>query len=285
MRYSAKLAKILIQATTAIILTGCLSHVASIPVQTSDSLIQKISLIREIEPALERADANTLVVFDVDDVILSPKDLAERIKAEDASKAIVKEYLEKYSREQGMRVDAIHMLSAKVELVEQRIKEIIDGLNEKGIRTIALTAMKIRTLSLVGDTLEWRVNQLKSLGLQFPWPHTSSRLDWTAERAGHLGGVFFSGDIPKGKALIKFLEHFKWRPNKVIFVDDREKNIESVQAACLEAGIPYNGFLYKAAIFDQDPVFDPKIYRLRLETLFEHGRYLSDDDALKLMGK
>jgi Asp/Glu/hydantoin racemase len=60
-----------------------------------------IVLIRDIIPILEKADKNTLVVFDVDNVISTPADLIGRPKARKIRQEIFKEYENKYGIEKN----------------------------------------------------------------------------------------------------------------------------------------------------------------------------------------
>ena len=149
-------------------LFGCRNHLVSqadLSISskeiTFESIVKQIKLISEIEQALRQANQDTLVALDVDYVILALTDLAQRPKAEDAKEEIAKEIFAKFSAEHGLRADAIHMLGAAAELVEPRIKDIINDLKRKNIPTIALTSMKIENLPLLGDTLQWRLNLLK----------------------------------------------------------------------------------------------------------------------------
>ena len=124
-----------------------------------------IVLIRDIIPILEKADKNTLVVFDVDNVISTPADLIGRPKARKIRQEIFKEYENKYGIERVKKIHALYMLKAKGELVEPDIKTIISSLQQKGIPTIALTAKGTEKFGSIVDPMKWRLSQLEKKAL------------------------------------------------------------------------------------------------------------------------
>lgn len=66
-----------------------------------------------------------------------------------------------------------------------------------------------------------------------------------------LDGVLFVNGtaVSKGDAFLSFLEKSGFSPSKVIFVDDREDNLKSLEAAIqkLDRSIEYQGFHYLGA--------------------------------------
>ena len=51
----------------------------------------------------------------------------------------------------------------------------------------------------------------------------------------------------KGKTLVQFLKYMNLNPKKIVFIDDRAKNTESVCQALEELGIPHVEFRYGGA--------------------------------------
>ena len=238
-----------------------------------------IGLIKDIIPILEKADKNTLVVFDVDNVISAPADLIGRPKARKIRQEIFKEYENKYGIERVKRIHALYMLKAKGELVEPDIKTIISSLQQKGVPTIALTAKGTEKFGSIVDPMEWRLSQLEEKGITFIYPPHSKRVLWQKE-AGFEKGVVFSGKQSKGEALGYFLKNVvKWKPKKIIFVDDNADYLKSVSYMCEENSIEFIGFQYLAEVFNQDKEINPEIAKIQIKILDEKQIWLQVNEV------
>ncbi len=90
-----------------------------------------ISYINEISDAVKNADQDTLVVFDVDNVISAPSDLIGRRKAWAVRRAIFKEYEQKYGEERVKRIHDLYMMKGNGGLVKSVVKEIIITLQQR----------------------------------------------------------------------------------------------------------------------------------------------------------
>lgn len=240
-----------------------------------------ISYIGEISEAIQNADQDTLVVFDVDNVISAPRDLIGRPKARTVRRAIFKEYEQKYGKDRVVHIHSIYYLRASEEFVEKEIKEIIHGLYVKKIPSIALTAMGTGKFGNIDDPMHLRVSRLKEKGIVFAFENLNKRILWDDE-AGYESGVIFSGKQSKGEALQYFLENIAhWKPKHIIFVDDNPEYLNSMHSMCNRLKIKFTGFHYKAVVFDQDKELSPEVARLQIKTLDEQGVWIPDDEAYK----
>ena len=86
-------------------------------------------------------------------------------------------------------------------------------------------------------------------------------------------------NIPKGEVLRAFLEYARISPEKVIFVDDREENVKSLEEVCQERGIEFLGFHYTEVENRFFASFDGKRIRYQFDVLEKSGRWLSDQEA------
>ena len=242
-----------------------------------------ISYIKEISEAVKNADQDTLVVFDVDNVISAPSDLIGRPKARPVRRAVFKEYEQKYGKERVVHIHSLYYLRASEEFVEKEIKEIILGLYARKIPSIALTAMGTGKFGNIDDPMHLRVSRLKEKGIVFAFENLNKRILWDDE-AGYESGVIFSGKQSKGEALQYFLENIAhWKPKHIIFVDDNTEYLNSMSSMCNRLKIKFTGFHYKAAVFDQDEELSPEIARLQLKTLDEKEIWIPDSEAKKII--
>lgn len=156
-----------------------------------------ISYIMEISEVVQNADQDTLVVFDVDNVISAPSDLIGRPKARPVRRAVFKEYEQKYGKDRVVHIHSLYYLRASEEFVEKEIKEIILGLYARKIPSIALTAMGTGKFGNIDDPMHLRVSRLKEKGIVFAFENLNKRILWDDE-AGFESGVIFSGKQSKG---------------------------------------------------------------------------------------
>lgn len=242
-----------------------------------------ISYIQEMSEVLYNTDQDTLVVFDVDNVISTPADLIGRPKARAIRRAIFKEYEQKYGRERIEHIHALYMMKGNGGLVEPNIKEIIAELQQRKIPTIALTAMGAKKWGNIDDLMEWRIFRLKQKGISFAFKNLKKRILWDDE-AGYESGIIFSGKQSKGVTLQYFLENIAYyQPKHIIFIDDNTKHLNSVSEMCNRLKIKFTGFHYKAAVFDQDQELSPEIARLQIKALDEKEIWISDSEARKII--
>jgi FMN phosphatase YigB (HAD superfamily) len=123
--------------------------------------------------------------------------------------------------------------------IEPDTVSMVKSLQKRGITVIALTA---RGLYLYYRTLE----QLNKIDIDFT--HTSPREAvapyGVKNQSLYSHGIIFAGSLNKGDVLTHWLEQLQFHPQKIIFVDDKLKNIESVADAMKKANYPFVGIRY-----------------------------------------
>ena len=92
------------------------------------------------------------------------------------------------------------------------------------------------------------------------------------------GVLYDSPEDAKGPVLEAFLNHIGYRPKRIVFVDDKEPNLESVAAACKRMDIDFVGMHYLGSKEEID-AFDGKVADVEWQYF---GRILSDDAARKI---
>jgi Protein of unknown function (DUF2608) len=186
-------------------------------------------------------DQYTLVVFDVDNTLARPKTylgsdewfyylVNEKIKSGyDYLSAI-------YSI---LPICYYVQFSLWLQLTESIIPTLIEELTKHNIHTMALTA---RSPYIAERTHE----QLNHLNIIF-WPPYSADTDFILPMPHpclYRYGTLFSGDNDKGEALIYLLDSIDYHPTKIIFIDDKLKNIRSVEKAASDKNISFVGIHY-----------------------------------------
>lgn len=171
-----------------------------------------------------------------------------------------KEMLKDLSPEEIDKVFSYALISSEQRLMEPEVPSILEGLQKKGVRQIALTG--ILTGELDGIQLEtFQRNSLKTHGINFS--HNFPNLleitfkGFPSYRGFHpvyLKGVLsINGERNpeggKGKVLVAFLKMVAFRPKVIIFTDDREKNLKIVEDAlkAFDPSIQFVGIHYTGA--------------------------------------
>ncbi len=228
------------------ILQVLVCHAAAVEVKTVD----------ELQSYFVDADPNTLAVFDVDMVLVQPDNPAFQMPNIKRYGHIAKRIMGELPSDKQMVFLALMTVSSKTILIDDKMPSLFHTLIVKKVPAIALTANLTGEFCGIKNMQMWRYNTLKELGIDFSktspakTPIVFSEL--TSYRGNYTtyidGMMFVNGkDVTKGEALIAFFDKAGYRPSKIIFVDDREENVKSVEQAAATLGIAYTGIHFLGA--------------------------------------
>lgn len=254
---------------------------------TVSSQIISTQSFEPIEAVLKDANKDTLVIFDVDDVlIMSTNQAFQRPTDENFLNEIFLDLKTRFGEEKTDLLESIILLQETVQLVDPKIVSLINTLQIKGVPIIGLTAMSTGAYGKIQSIEDWRIQKLESMGINLNryWGNLKSKQfsDFNIKdlKDGPVfkAGILFSAKVPKGEALQAFLQYVKLKPSKIIFVDDLSKNVKSVQRFCNKAGIEFIGFEYLGAYVRAEPVNKIRVH-LQYEVLEKEHKWLSDKEA------
>lgn len=219
--------------TTKIII----SLLLSIPL-CMDGAIHSIQSLTEM-PLFEEESQNILAAFDIDDtltVLQEPAFQRPNFKGHHAELFI--QLTASLSPEEKHIAFTIPLLTTPGELVESHSPLVIQELQRKGVKTIALTAAPAG--NYLGTPIEdRRIAELRRVGIDFsvsfPEMEETLFLHFKPPIWGSLPlykeGVIFTNDIDKGLVLIEFLKTLSSLPKEIVFVDDRVEHLHTVERA------------------------------------------------------
>ncbi|MFA6534623.1 MAG: DUF2608 domain-containing protein, partial [Candidatus Babeliales bacterium] len=131
--------------------------------------------------------------------------------------------------------------SAVVQAVEPDAKNLIENLKNDGHKVMILT---VRSLCLIESVFK----QLKSVEIDVERDSIPENgINSTLSKLGskYFNGILFCDGYYKGPALKAFLlGHPELKIKKIVFVDDKLKNLESVKVSAQELGIKFVGLRY-----------------------------------------
>lgn len=236
--------------------------------------------------ALEGVDADTLVIFDLDNTVMMPPQtlggeewydyFVEKRVGQFKGEGLAEETAKEKAIDMGLKEWNTFHQNAKVVPVEKETPDLITRTQSSGAMTMALTA---RPSTLAQST----VSQLQSIGIDFtksPVSKKSLTISGTNPSAFHQGLLMVGPKNNKGEVLVKFLKQLKLTPKKIIFIDNKQKHVDNVEKALAELKIPYFGRRHAAA--------DKKIAEMNKQVVevqhkYYFGEVLSDADAKKVL--
>lgn len=218
----------------------------------------QVNDMEQIFEYFKDANAKTLAVFDVDMVLIQPSDPAFQIANMKRFSDTAKRIMKQVPAEKQMIFLSLMTISSDPMLVDLRILEFLQKLSQNGVMAMALTANLTGEFGNVKNMEQTRIDNLKKLGIDFsesiPYQVPFAFEDLPKYRGNYStyrdGILFVNGTVTsKGDALLAFLKKSNLSLNKIIFIDDREDNLKSVESAIQKAELPieYQGIHFTGA--------------------------------------
>ena len=243
--------------------------------------------VNEVKTHTSQFDGkDTLVLFDLDYVLITPQDRVLRYAGEENNyrsehfKAIFKDF---QGKEIALGKDKVPLdeylisqilAASKVELVSPDMPNFVNELDEK-MTVVGFTANSSGKYGIVQNEAELHLSRLKSLGYHFI--KDNGRL-LKGDFPECISRVIFTNKKDKGKVLLGFLEKLNKNYENIVFVDDRLKNLISVQNILKDLKINYLGIHY-TELKDKNEVLNQDIADKQFEILTREHIWLSDEEA------
>jgi hypothetical protein len=184
-----------------------------------DSAIKEIYSFNEVD--FNTIQPDTLVIFDVDDTLIQPKDAYLTNEHTPQGQAFEKKLLKKYPEIKNWDYLASIMLQqAELPLIEPCIIPIINALKKRNIPVIACTSMNTGPYGILPTMEQWRYEQLKSLGFEGSYADKIIHFDSFTRKPVFYKGILATDLALKGPPLGAFLNAMQLRPKKIIMFDD-----------------------------------------------------------------
>lgn len=242
--------------------------------------------MEKIAAYLDAADPNTLVIFDVDDVLLQAQDQILR-------GAYHHQLAQNFDPADWVELCSLIWLQKKIVPVHEAFVPLTQSLQSRGVKILALTNCMTGSFGHILSTEEWRIQELKSLDYHFnhSWldlPQKEFRLfEEAVDQKSPLfkEGIVYTNGIPKGEALQAFLNYAQFLPERIIFLDDLLMNLTSVGASADKLGLGFLGIEYTGAQTSSEYVLDLQRIQLQLDLLKKEKRWFSDSEIEELIAQ
>ena len=249
--------------------------------------IVQASSVNDIKTYTSQFDGkDTIVLFDLDYVLITPQDRVLRYAGEENNyrskhfQAILKNFQGKEialvkDKEVPMAEYLISQIlfTSKFELVSPDMPNFINELDKK-MTVVGFTANSSGKYGIVQNEAEFHLSRLNSLGYHFK--DNGDLLK--GEFPECISRVIFANKADKGKVLLGFLKQLNKNYINIIFVDDRSKNLISVQNILKDYKINYLGIHY-TELKDKNEVLNQDIADKQFEVLARKHIWLSDEEV------
>lgn len=237
--------------------------------------IVTINSIKEIVPYFDKANHNTLIIFDIDSTLTIPSDQYLQRQTINNYKDIYKKYTNTLTENQHRMFLHLIIVESPSILVEKETPLIIKNLQNNNVKLIGFTSSKLGALGDLPSFPEWRYQELKRLGIDFinifPGKTIFSEFyDLNGDHVGIEKGIVYSGyKNTKGSLLKRTLDELKLYPKQIMFIDDKVNNVISILEAskvilpkCKVIGFHYKGIDLLPKAVTNIKIFEKKIIKL-----------------------
>jgi len=240
---------------------------------------------RVLHQILDKADKDTLVVFDCDEVLITPTDTL----FSPANEANYKKTIQYLNKKVGFaKADDILIYMRKrnkFRLLDNKLPNIIKKMQDQGVAVLVLTSHWTGEFHDIKFVEDLRKNELKQFDFDFKrsWNNVDKIVFY--ELPAKLpkyniirypvfeNGIIFACNIDKGTVLQKFLSRISRTFDKIIFVDDKMKNIRSIKKFCETNNVSGKCVQYKKAeLFNKGQADSQKLERELDKIINSYGR-------------
>ncbi|WP_164503865.1 DUF2608 domain-containing protein [Rickettsiales endosymbiont of Stachyamoeba lipophora] len=248
--------------------------------QHKKAFLNKITSFLEVDYNILEND--TLVVFDVDDVLTVPN-ATTGMYGEYKNKwgEIINEYKRKspdFSKNLEYYLSILYSQQEEI-ILDPSIYKVLHSLKLKNIPTIACSSWKTGKFGIIENMAEHRYKVLKDLNIMFDWSYYNIKLnllvDGTDKKPAFSKGVICTDGANKGGVLLAFFNQIKYKPKNLIFFDDSLKNMNDVKNMCEKNNINFIGYHYIKSIPSN---WNEKLVRFKIENLIKHNIWYKNDE-------
>lgn len=236
---------------------------------------------------LQSADSSCLVIFDVDNVLITSLSAINRPVGDPVRDALRKECHPHSTMEEEIDYLSLGWKQSTFRLTEISVPSMIKELQYRGIPTIALSSLGTGAFGCIPDLTAYRTKQLQDFSIDFSLSAPTGDYIFTElvkvydSYPTYRNGILLTNwyENTKGSVLMAFLKKISLKPSKVIFFDDSIKNLMSVKEQVEACNIEFIGIHYLCESLLNDQL-DIDLAKQQLEYLYRHRVWL-EDQAMK----
>lgn len=237
-----------------------------------------------LEKEMPHLDKNTLVVFDIDETLITRKDRLLR------TPLVTTKYAKMIPKDKFFPAFSRAFKEGKFELTNKKLPELIERIKNTSAKVIALTNVTSGSLGIIESYPDFRVQECAQFGFDFSnsFPKIKTLEIPTPQQTLNgkfpffKNGIICTNGISKEIVLLAFLKKIKWKPKRVIFVDDLKEYVERIADVMKKENIDFLGLHYTKHENHRKDV-NEKVSDIQFKYLMEKDIWLSDEQAMQLL--
>jgi hypothetical protein len=247
--------------------------------------------IEQLELILEQATPNSLVIFDVDEVLVYPTNIVQLQVASPFWEASMSDIEQRLGKDTRDMLHSIMLLQTQWDVTDKKIPKLIAALQMKKIQVLALTSFRRGKMGKIHSIEEWRNAQLKKYDIDFSISAGIAENCFEINPARNIvkqlnpvykDGIIYTDLHSKSEVLCAFLEQASLKPKEIIFIDDRLSNVQDIENFCNTSSIKFIG-IHDRRIMKKHTSFDENLGKYQFYYLEHFHIWLSDLEAIKHM--
>lgn len=252
-----------------------------------DAIVITTNKITDIEIEFAKADNETLIVMDCNDVLIEPIDLVLTPVGKEIRNKVLKS--SQRTCEEMIALGSIITMQSKSQLVHPKWPILIRVLQSRGIKVLSLTTCSANKFGYIDSMSNFRLNELLQFDIDFrkSWNNVNV-IQFPAKRQTlypypkysypvFIYGMLFADRADKGDILLKFLGKLPGKKfKKIIFIDDKISNVQSVKNKLAQINIEFIGIEYVYSKTKKRSAFKEEKSKKQLEILIKENRWVSD---------
>lgn len=254
-------------------------------VVSTENKVSNIFKIESLSQISTEQPSKTLFLFDLDDTIFDSFSMlgskAWRRYIVEATKKI--DISENWHDIFSFALAQKHPLKTVETLTSSFVKE----LQEKGHVVCGLTSRERKLwYNMPKDGVDiLTIEQLNSVNVDFNNKSLENVYPYLSGDSEYFKGVFFANIDPKGDYLLHVFANATQYPEKIIFIDDKLSQVESVDNALSKLRVTHECYSYYA-IDEKGKSFNPLIANIQLYYFYQsNGKEIISDQKASLIAK
>ncbi|EOB09706.1 hypothetical protein H376_6510 [Rickettsia prowazekii str. GvF12] len=152
---------------------------------------------------------------------------------------------------------------------------------------MGLTKLPTGKFGIIEDMIAWRMHELTELKVNFQeFSPLKDEIIIEDYNAGYgkptlKDGIIYTAEYDKGIVFEYVLSKTNYYPQSIIFIDDIEENLLSLQKTCNKLKINYQGFEFTGSAIIPEPKLDAQLEKIRFEILEKEYKWLTDEELKK----
>jgi hypothetical protein len=231
---------------------------------------------------LDQADKDTLVLWDVDDVLIAP----ENAFFMDAPirKRLYEKFWLKHSKQKRKELFSHFFTRRTVELVNPKVLDLLADLARRQVPYTGLSAWWTGPYGTIPCMEDLRFKSLREVGISFvatsPFKEDLSLSAFKSNEGTPMvkNGLILTALADKGSILEAVLEATQLKFARIIFIEDNRSNLKAVHKLCQKLKIDFLGIHYTEAKYRPLPPLNKAHEKKRFQILEQEGLWLLDEE-------